>query len=57
MTHVVANIAVFYSESKRTEILYVQDYVKSNSKLFHLNVSTSTVEVVNGKLMVVFIGH
>ena len=37
--------------------MYLQDYVKSNSKLSHLNVSTSTVEIVNGKLIMQSLGH
>ena len=48
-TYVVANIGIFYSESKRAEILYLQDYVTSTGKLFFLNVSKSTVEAVGSK--------
>eukprot|EP00795_Rhopilema_esculentum_P001382 gene1382-15786_t len=44
---VVGNIAVFYSQVAQREVLYLQDYVKTNNRVFGLNVTASAVDALN----------
>ena len=45
---VVGNIAVFYSQVAQREVLYLQDYVKTNNRVFDLNITASAVDALNG---------